>query len=75
MDFKKLKKKNDNYKFLSQTINSHKEFIINGIYRQRKDRTKIFGYDWEENKRIKKIKNGLVIIKLNTDEGSVDYEY
>ncbi|MCK4553956.1 right-handed parallel beta-helix repeat-containing protein [Candidatus Parcubacteria bacterium] len=69
------KNKNDNYKFLSQTISSHKEFIINGRYKQNKDNTRIFGYDWEENNKIKETKNGIVIIKLNTDEGRVDYEY
>ncbi|MCK4553952.1 hypothetical protein KAU19_03240 [Candidatus Parcubacteria bacterium] len=75
MDFKKLKKKNDNFKFLSQAISSHKEWTINGIYKQNKNNTRIFGHDWEENKRIKETKDGLVIIKLNTDEGSVGYEY
>jgi len=69
------KKKNDNYTFLFQTISNHKEFIVNGIYRQRKDNTRIWRYDWEEHNKIKETKNGLVIIKLNTDEGRVDYEY
>ncbi len=69
------KKKHDNIKFLSQTLENHRSFILKGVYHLKKDKTKISGYDWTNNQMIREDKQGIAIIELLTEQGQFQYEY
>ena len=68
-------KNNNNIKFLSQDIGSHKGFFLKALYNQKKDKTIIFGRDWRLKDKIKEIKPGIVIIKLFTHAGNSNYDF
>lgn len=67
-----LNKKDGTIKELEQRIESGRDFDVRAHYSSRKGTTEIAT---DEKKRTKIIVDGLVVVKLNTDNGNINYSY
>jgi len=69
------KDKDGSIKELEQKIEVKKDFNIHAKYNKKKDETKISIENKDHHKNIKETKQGMVIIKLTTKKGKLEFEY